>query len=375
MGITYRSILPCIALAALAGCRRQETPAVSASEPAPVKASIIRILPEPFTATVPITGNLISTTRVDVKAETVGRIVRFDKEEGDRVTSGEPVVWVEEENYRLAVLQAESSSQVAAVSLEKARILQAHSRSELERAQNLLKSGGITDKDLKAAQLAEQDSRAQVALADAQLQQARSTVEVARKRLRDCRIVAPVSGVIQKKFVNKGAYVEAPTALFTIVDNTKLELQSPVPSADLGPVRPGQKVTFTVNSFPGVIFDGAVEEISPAVETDSRAAKVRVRVNNSGGRLKAGMFAEGEIQTGIQIQAVVIPLSAVYRDDRAAKDSYVFVAENGKATRRNVRIGRERAAKLEIVAGLKPGEFVITEQSIELAEGVRVEAR
>jgi len=375
MGIICRPALCCIVLAALTGCRQTETRVVGASPPAPVKTTIVKITPEPFTAVVPITGNLISTTRVDVKAEIVGRVVRFDKEEGDPVSAGEPVVWVEEENYRLALQQAESAVRVAEVALEKARVLQAHSRSELERAENLLKSGGITDKDLKAAQLAEQDSGAQVAMADAQLQQSRAAVEVARKRLRDCRILAPVSGVIQKKFVNKGAYVEAPTALFTLVDNTRLELQSPVPSADLGSVKPGQEVVFTVNSFPGVTFAGVIEEISPAVETDSRAAKVRVRVDNSGGRLKAGMFAEGEIRTGVQTEAMVIPLSAVYRDDRAAKDSYVFVAESGKATRRNVRIGRERDMKLEIVAGLKPGDLLITEQSIELAEGVRVEAR
>ncbi|MCL4401866.1 MAG: efflux RND transporter periplasmic adaptor subunit [Acidobacteria bacterium] len=375
MGIKHGCILASIALASFSGCRRQQAPAAATAQTAPVKTSIVQIAPEPFTATVPITGSLISTTRVDVKAETVGRVVRFDKEEGDRVAAGEVVVWVEEENYRLALQQAESAVQVSEAALGKARILQAHSRSEQERAQNLLRSGGITDKDLKSAQLSEQDARAQVALADAQLQQARATVQVARKRLRDCQILAPVSGVMQKKFVNKGAYVEAPTALFTIVDNTKLELQSPVATADLGPVGRGQAVVFTVNSFPGVVFEGAVEEISPAVETDSRAAKVRVRVNNSGGRLRAGMFAQGEIRTGVQSQAVVIPLSAVYRDDRAAKDSYVFVAENGKATRRNVRIGRERDSKLEILAGLKPGDLLLTEQSIELAEGVRVEAR
>ena len=131
---------------------------------------------------------------------------------------------------------------VAEAGLERARLLEAHSRSELERAENLLKSGGITDKDLKAAHLAEQDAAAQVAVAEAQLEQARAAVEVAQKRLRDTIIQSPVTGVIQKKFVNKGAYVEAPTA-FTVVDNGRLELESPVASADLAPISAGQPVT------------------------------------------------------------------------------------------------------------------------------------
>ncbi len=228
---------------------------------------------------------------------------------------------------------------------------------------------------MKAAQVAEQDARAQISLAEAQLAQARAALEVARKRLRDCRIRAPVAGEIHKKFVNPGAYVEAPTALFSLVDNGKLELESPVSTADLAPVRAGQTVRFTVNGYPGVVFEGQVVEINPAVEAESRAARVRVRVDNRDARLKAGMFAEGEILTGVRQMAVVIPAAAVYREDRSAKTSSVFVIESGKAARRTVRIGRERDGTLEILDGLKTGDQLITEQSIELAEGVRVEAR
>jgi len=364
-----------LGLLPFSGCKKQEADPAAAARPAAVKASVLRIEAQPFVVTVPVTGTLVSSSRVEVKAQTIGRVVRFDKQEGERVGAGEVVVWIEEENYRLAEKQAESAVQVAEATLEKARVLESYSRSELERAQNLLKSGGITDKDLKAAAVADQDARAQVALASAQLAQARAALEVARKRLRDCQVRAPVAGEIYKRSVNPGAYVEAPTPLFSLVDNSKLELESPVATADLAPIRPGQKVTFAVNSYPGVSFQGQVEEINPAVEAETRSAKVRVRVNNSNGRLKAGMFAQGEILTGVQAQAIVIPASAIYRDDRSAKESYVFVVENNQAVRRPVRIGRERDSRLEIVAGLKPGDLLVAEQSIELAEGVRVEAR
>ena len=134
-------------------------------------------------------------------------------------------------------------------------------------------------------------------------------------------------------------------------------------------------MTFSVNSYPGVSFEGGVIEINPMVEIETRSAKVRVRIPNAGGRLKAGMFAEGEILTGVIANAVVVPADAVYRDDRSAKTSYVFVVAGGKAARRAVRIGRERGTRLEIVEGLRPGDEVIGEQNIEIAEGVRVQAR
>ncbi len=358
----------------VAGCKHADVEAAKPADPPAVRAAVIRVQPQPFAAIVPVTGSLVSNARVDVKAETTGRVTRFPKEEGDRVTAGEPLLWVDEENYTLAVRQAESSVQVAQAALGRTRVLASHGKTELERAENLLQSGGITDKDYKLAQVTEQEARSQVSLAEAQLAQAQAALDVARKRLRDAVVRAPVGGEIQRKFVNTGAYVEPPTAVVTIVDNNRLELESPVPASDLGPLRPGQRVTFTVTSFPGETFQGAVIETGAAVDSESRAAKVRIGIA-SAGKLKAGMFAQGEIQTGVEHQAIVIPTAAVYRDDRSAKDSVVYVVENGKAARRPVRIGRERDSSVEIVSGLRAGDLLIAEQSIEIAEGVKVAGR
>ncbi|MGC9972506.1 MAG: efflux RND transporter periplasmic adaptor subunit [Bryobacteraceae bacterium] len=368
-----RTKIGCIVVAAglLAGCQNQKT-AVRAPEAAPVRVNVMRIEAQPFHATVPVTGSLVSSSRVDVKAETTGRVVKFPKEEGESVAAGETVAWVDEENPRLAVRQAESAVQVAEATVARARVAASYASSELERARNLVKSGGITDKDLKAAELAEQDSRAQTQLAVAQLDQAKAALDTARKRLRDTAIRALVAGVIQRKYINAGAYVEPTTAVLALVDNRRLELESQVASSDLAPIRPGQKATFTVNSYPGQSFEGRVIEINPGVDADTRSAKVRIQVSNEGGKLKSGMFAQGEILTGVEARAVIIPATAVYRDDRSAKTSYVFVVESGKAARREVRIGRERESSLEIAAGLQPGDALISEQSIELAEGVRV---
>lgn len=359
----------------LAACGKKQIAISAATGPPPVSAAVITVATETFPITIPVTGTLVSNSRVDVKAEVIGHISRFDKQEGDSVRAGEPVAWVDDENFRLAVRQADTAMQVAGAALERARLIASHSRSELERAENLVQSGGITDKDLKAAQLADRDSGAQVLHAEAQVEQARATLEVARKHVRDTIIYAPVSGEIQRKVLNQGSYVEAPTHVFTIVDNSRLELESPVASAALAPIRNGQRVTFKVNSYPDLVFEGRVIDMNPAVDDQTRSAKVRIQVVHSAGKLKAGMFAQGEILTGVNASAVVIPAAAVYRDDRAAKASSVFVLEGGKACRRAVRIGHERDSQLEIVEGLRGGEQLIAEQNIEIAEGVRVEPR
>lgn len=371
-----RSLLLVAALAcvvAAAGCRREKSESVSAAEVRPVAVKTIPVTSETFAATIAVTGTLVSSSRVEVKAETTGRIVRFPKEQGDRVQAGESIAWVDDENYRLALRQSESAVQVAQAALHRAKVMEAHTEAELERSRNLVRSGGITERDLSAAEVAEKDSRAQVALASAQLDQAASAVEVARKRLRDTVILAPVSGVIQEKHVNAGAYVEPPTPVFSLVDNSRLELRSPVPAAEIGPIRTGQQVQFSVSSFPGVEFSGRVIELAPAVDEQSRAAHVRIQIANSDGRLRAGMFADGQIITGARPNTVLIPGSAIYREDQSRKDSYVFVAVADKAVRRDVRIGREKGPLVEIVEGLASGDILIAERSVELADGVPIQ--
>jgi HlyD family secretion protein len=358
-----------------AGCKKKEMEASARAEAPPVAVSTVQIQAEDLPITIAVTGTLVSIAHVDVKAETLGRLIKFPKQEGDLVKAGEAVAWVDQENYQLSIRQAEASMQVAEASLERTRVMAAHNQAELERARNLVRSGGITDKDLRAAEVSQRDSQAQVFLAQAQLDQARVALDVARKKLKDTAILSPVSGAIEKKHINPGAYVEAPTIVFTVVDNKRLELESLVPSAQLGQIRSGQRVAFRVNSYPEIAFEGQVIEVGPAVEALTRSAKVRIRINNGRGLLKTGMFAEGEILTGIKKRAIVVPAAAVYRAEGTAAGSYAFVVENNKAARRGIRIGRETDSSLEITEGLKPGDLLVAEQKVELAEGIRVEPR
>ena len=358
--------------ALITGCRTQRSNAVQvAAEPPPVIAAAVTLHARPFTSMIPLTGTLVSRTRVEVRAETTGRVTKFPKEEGDPVRAGEPLLWVEQENYRLALKQSESAVAVSEAALARSRVLAAHAQTELERAQHLIESGGITDKDLKLAIVNEQDARSQVRLSEAQLDQARAALDVARKKLADSIVRAPVDGEIQRKAINVGFYVEPPTPVVVLVDNSRLELEAPVPSAVMAQIRPGMRVTFTVNSYPAERFEGRVLELGASVDAESRAAKVRIQVPNPAGRLKAGMFAEGEILIGTESRALVVPAAALYRDERGGESS-VFIVENGRAVRRKVTISRERDGSAEIASGLKEGDQLVTEQSLEIADGVRV---
>lgn len=355
----------------VASCSRQALPPVEASAAIPVRA--VRVEPQALEEYLDITGSLVSPAAVDIKTKFAGRVVRLLKEEGEPVRAGEVIALMEETDARLALEQARANLHVAAAALERARVAEQHARTELQRAGNLRKSGGITDRDYDAAETAASDAAAQVRLGEAQVEQAQRAVAIAERHLEDCRLASPVAGEIERKYLTPGNYVDGMTLVYRVVDNRRLELEAYVASSEIARVKPGQKIRFRVQAFPGEDFEARIRALSAAVQASSRTLLLRAEVLNPARRLKAGMFVQGRILTGIKPDALVVPATAVWR--RIGQPPFVFVVEQGEAKRREVKPGLENTEQIEIVEGLAPGETVLVEQSPELADGVRVAPR
>jgi RND family efflux transporter MFP subunit len=338
-----------------------------------IAVRVVRVEPQPLDETIDVTGSLVSSVAVDAKTEFAGRVVSMLKQEGDRVSKGELVAQLEDVNARLSVQQARANLEVAEASLDRTRVAEDHARTEQERAQNLLKSGGITDRDFQAAQMTARDARAQVKWAEAQVDQSRQALAIAEKHFSDCRIISPISGEVERKQVNPGSWVDSNALLYRLVDNQRLELQAYVASSDIAPVAKGQTIRFTVAAYPGEVFDASILTISAAIDAQNRSALVRAAVPNPTGKLKTGMFGKGKIVTGTNPHAIVIPGDAVWR--RAGQAPYVYVVEKDKARKREVKTGQEEAQGIEIAQGLSAGEQVVVEQNLELADGVNVAPR
>lgn len=360
-----------VAMLVAAACSKEAAKSTSAAPALAVRT--VRVEPRPLDLTIDITGSLVSSVAVDVKTEFAGRLVAMLKKEGDPVTKGELLAQLDDMDARLSLGQARAAQEVAQAALERAKVAQDHARQELARAQNLLKSGGITDRDSDAAQIANRDAGAQVKLSEAQVEQSRQAVALAEKHLRDCRIVSPITGEVDRRLVNPGGWLDGSVLLYRLVDNHRLELETYVASSDLGGVKKGQKVHFTVASYPGETFEATITNISGAVDMQNRSAPVRASVPNPTGKLKAGMFIKGRIVTGTKAGAIVVPADAVWR--RSGQVPYVYVVVNNAAQKREVQTGQEQADGVEITSGLAAAETVIVEQNLELAEGVKIAPR
>lgn len=364
--------LALLSLLLLAACTSDPArPAATAT--ASLAVRVVRVEARPLELGVDVTGSLVSSVAVDVKTEFAGRLISLLKQEGDRVSRGELVAQMEEVSAKLSVGQARATLEVAQATLDRVKVAEEHARRELDRAQNLLKSGGITDRDFQAAETAARDAQAQVNLAQAQVEQARQTTAQAEKHLNDCRILSPISGEVERKFVNPGSWLDGNALVYHLVDNQRLELETYVASTELAPLTKGQKIRFTVAAFPDQEFDASVLAISPAVQLQNRSVLVRAAVPNPSGRLKGGMFAKGRIITGTRPSTVVIPADAVWR--RAGQPSYVYLVDQNRARRREVKLGLEQPQGFEIASGLNDGEVVVAEQNLELADGVNLTPR
>lgn len=347
-----------------------DAPAAGSAAVLAVKAAPVQL--REWIETVPISGSLRTLSTVDVMPEVGGRLIAVYFQEGDRVRKDQLLAEIDPVNYRLAYDQAAAALSVAQAGVERARISAEHARTEQERADNLLRSGGITQKDHQAAVTGIKDAESQVRLAEAQCEQARAALAIAAKALKDCKIHAPAQGQVQKKSFDKGSLLAPGVSLCTLVDNSRLELECVVPSYQLAAVRLGQLAYFTTPTWGERPFQGAVSAVNPEIESDSRAVKLKLKISNSGGELRSGMYARGMITTRRLDKVPVIPRDALIPEEEGSGTAGVYVVEEGKAHRVDVEVGGTQQEFVWIRKGLTGGEIVITEIGPSLKEGMPV---
>jgi len=189
-------------------------------------------------------------------------------------------------------------------------------------------------------------------------------------------VKAPIAGVVAQKFLEIGASVSpgggAPgTPVAQVVNPQRLEVVVNVVERDMAKVRIGQPARIRVEAYPDRVFTGWVKRIAPVVDRLSKTTRVVVGVNPAEGRLKPGMFADAEIVASAKANALLLPREALLKQDQQL---YVYVMDNGRATRRPVAVGWSQGAEVEIVSGVSRQDRVVVEGQTRLTEGSRIQA-
>lgn len=169
-------------------------------------------------------------------------------------------------------------------------------------------------------------------------------------------VQAPMSGLVQELMVRPGMTVSQGMNLARITGLSSVWLEAALPEAQVAMARVGEPVEVVLAAFPGDPLRGKVSAVLPEASSETRTLRVRAELPNTGGRLRAGMFAQMKLGASAE-EALVVPSEAVIRTGQRA---IVYVVEQpGRFTPVQVRVGRELGDKLEVLEGLRPGQQVV----------------
>ncbi len=182
-------------------------------------------------------------------------------------------------------------------------------------------------------------------------------------------VESPMSGIIGRVYVDIGTQVnpQTPIALAVHMDNVKIDLD--IPEQYLPKVSVGQTAQIYVQAYPEETFIGKVSRISPVLDLETRTAPIEIIIPNPKYSLKSGMFARVELVIEEHNSVPVILKEAVIGKDPA---NYVYVAEDGVARQKNVRLGIRQGVYYEVLEGLKQGDQVVVIGQQQLYDGAAV---
>jgi len=284
-----------------------------------------------------LTGYMEAYSEIDIAAEAPGIITSLNATLGQEKSKGSLIATIDDKLKKLAV-------QTAGISITKLK-------KDLERYNNLYKGGTVTEQQLNEAQNLYDNAEIQL--------------EQAEKQLSDATIKSPISGIIIKKQIEEGEYINIGSPIATIVDISKLKIKLNVSEVNVYQLKLNDKAIITTDVYPGVTFEGSISFISSQGD-DSHNYPVEIVIpNNSKYPLKSGTFANVMIKLPVTAEALYIPRESLLG---SITEASVYVAENNKAVVKKIVVGNGNDKFIKVISGLKEGEKVIVNGQINLSD-------
>ncbi|HZP41584.1 MAG TPA: efflux RND transporter periplasmic adaptor subunit [Candidatus Binatia bacterium] len=339
----------------------------------------------PITATITATGTVNPLKTVQVGTYVSGPIQAIFVDFNTRVTRGQPLAKIDPRPFQVKLDAARADLANAKAKLAKDRADADLKRVTLRRNRELMRGGIVAQSDYDLAASQDEQARAQIALDEADIQSKTAALHEAEVNLAYTDIVSPVDGVVVSRNVDVGQTVAAtfqtPTLFLVAEDLTKMLVDVSVSESDIGGVADGQPARFSVDAYPGMVFEGRVSEVRNAPTTVQNVVTydVIVHVDNQDLRLKPGMTANVTIVTAEHRDALRVATSALrFRPPRTA-DSGAAAAEHetppghrvwmldahGEPRPVPVEIGIADDRFTEITSGLAPGDRVVVARARE----------
>jgi multidrug efflux pump subunit AcrA (membrane-fusion protein) len=364
--------------------------------------AIVRELPQYFEAT----GSLTGDEQTDVAPSMAGKVVAVGVDMGSYVKRGQMIVRLDDVDAKLHVQQMQAQVDQMKASLRQAeekvgvrpgqsfdlnkipevanaKVALDLAEKNLRRSEKLIESGDIS-RSLYDQQKAQRDqlsevyesalslarqNYAAVMTARANVANAESQLNLARRNLSYAVVFSPIDGFVSERTADLGEYVSTTQKVATIVRINPLRVRIDIPEQAIPAISVGQSVSVTTSAWPDKNFSGRIARVSPNVTPASRTLTVEAEVENSSGALKPGQFATVRILQSRTQPAVLVPARAVRTESGVNR---VFVIRDGHAQERVVQLGQTEGDLVQIKNGIAGDEQVATSNVEQLADGMAV---
>jgi membrane fusion protein (multidrug efflux system) len=357
-----RALLVLGAAALLGGCQAGTdpgpSPGVQAEAPDPVlEVSIDRVRRGSIVQRIAAPASLVARRESHIGPEVGGRIERIYVSEGDRVEAGAPLFEIDREPYSLALRQIQARR-------ERTRAELRQLRSDLARARLLRRQDVLSQQEIDRIETSLAVARAAVAEAD-------EAVAMAQRNLDRTVVRAPYAGSIAARLADEGttALTQPQTIVVVIQEVSELEAQATIPEVHFDAIGVGDPALLTVEGLPAPI-QTEVSAVADSIDPATRTYLVKMRVPNQERQLKAGVFARVEILPSAKSRVLLVPRSAVRREDGR---SYVLGVRDERAVIVPIQLGVVAEDVVEVLQGLRADdEIIVGEQAATLGPGMRV---
>jgi RND family efflux transporter MFP subunit len=328
-------LLPALAALVLTSCGdRAQHASLSQGAPKTVTAAPAQRVAE--SSREEYMGTVVARNRAGIESKVQAKVERIPVTLGSKVSAGQVLAELDVREFQARVAQAEAVYQQAA--------------SDLKRFESLVAEQAVTQQEFDAV-------KARKSVAEATLTEARTYLSYAR-------IEAPFTGTVTEKLIDVGDLAVPGRALFTIEEEGNLRFETALPESKLGRVMVGDSATVAITSIDATVR-GRLIELSPSADPVSRTFAVKISLPSLPG-IRPGQFGRLELATGGD-ETIFIPRQALVR--RGQLDLVYVVNVENRAMLRLVRIGRQFPDRLEILAGLRENELVVTDGQRELSDG------
>ncbi|MCU4157530.1 efflux RND transporter periplasmic adaptor subunit [Carboxylicivirga sp. A043] len=328
-------ILLALSLISIVSCQNE---ASNFNTDVAVNVSVQEVKRKPIEQTLITTGSIKPELDANLKTELAahyylqknprtGKLFKM----GDHVKKNELVILLKDQEY------------TNNANLPGAELDMEISQMEYEKQQALYEKGGVTKRELVNSEKT--------------LLTSKQTYENAELSIEKLSIRAPFAGVITDlPYFSPGIRVDNGEAVLSMMNYSTMMMDLSMPENLLGQVETNQQANIMNYALPNDTLKGRITELSPAIDTEARTFKGRMKVNNRDELLKPGMFVKAEIVVDQRDSALVIPKDVVLTEGNR---KVVFIAKNSAAQKRYIRTGIETLTEVEVLEGIKPDERLI----------------